>query len=176
MDIGSTESSQAKIQSCATGTNNQKGQVDDVRVTSEGAINMEASVTADEVVRAGGFGATDDIGHVLPVAGDSTDIEDHFRNIQGYEDAGDDKAGGQQNDNLKHGDVADTYVDSDDVTRAGGYGATDNISNFLPVASDFTDFEASLRDARDYEDLKEEIARPGLGWTNETNFKQLSGI
>ncbi|XP_047318786.1 uncharacterized protein LOC124922104 [Impatiens glandulifera] len=56
-------------------------------------------------------------------------------------------------------------ISSDDVTRAGGFGARDDISSFLPVASDSTDFEASLRDAREYEDPQEEIKRPGLGWT-----------
>ncbi|KAA8518107.1 hypothetical protein F0562_015581 [Nyssa sinensis] len=43
--------------------------------------------------------------------------------------------------------------------------SSDDISSFLPVASDSTDFEASLRDARDYEDPQEEICKPGLGWT-----------
>lgn len=52
----------------------------------------------------------------------------------------------------------------DDAIRAGGFGARDDIGSFLPVASDFTDFEASLRDAKNYEDLKEETGRPGLGW------------
>lgn len=54
----------------------------------------------------------------------------------------------------------------DDVVRAGGFGARDDISNFLPVASDSTDFEASLLDARAYEEPQEEIRRPGLGWTD----------
>lgn len=52
----------------------------------------------------------------------------------------------------------------DDAIRAGGFGARDDIGSFLPVASDFTDFEASLRDAHDYEGPKEETGRPGLGW------------
>ncbi|KAK1386597.1 Mediator of RNA polymerase II transcription [Heracleum sosnowskyi] len=56
------------------------------------------------------------------------------------------------------------FKGEDDAVRAGGFGARDDIGSFLPVASDFTDFEASLRDARDYEDPKEEIGRPGLGW------------
>ncbi|XP_059668384.1 uncharacterized protein LOC132313573 isoform X2 [Cornus florida] len=58
---------------------------------------------------------------------------------------------------------------SDDVIRAGGFGARDDISSFLPVASDSTDFEASLLDARDYEEPQEKICRPGLGWTEATN-------
>lgn len=56
----------------------------------------------------------------------------------------------------------------EDVMRAGGFGARDDISRFLPVASDSTDFEAALRDARDYEELQEEVCRPGLGWTEGT--------
>lgn len=55
-------------------------------------------------------------------------------------------------------------ITSDDVMRAGGFGARDDIGCFLPVASDSTDFEASLRDARDYEDPQENIDKPGLGW------------
>ena len=58
---------------------------------------------------------------------------------------------------------------TDDVIRAGGFGARDDISSFLPVASDSTDFEASIRDARDYEEPQGEISRPGLGWTGATN-------
>ncbi|KAF8043922.1 hypothetical protein BT93_A2029 [Corymbia citriodora subsp. variegata] len=74
--------------------------------------------------------------------------------------------------------VSDTNISSevnmealiipDDVIRAGGFGARDDISSFLPVASDSTDFEAALRDARDYEELQEEVGRPGLGWTEGT--------
>lgn len=55
-------------------------------------------------------------------------------------------------------------ITSDDVMRAGGFGARDDIGCFLPVASDSTDFEASVRDARDYEDPQENIGKPGLGW------------
>ncbi|KAF5182648.1 hypothetical protein FRX31_027764 [Thalictrum thalictroides] len=54
---------------------------------------------------------------------------------------------------------------SDDVVRAGGFGARDDIGSFLPVAIDSTDFESSLRDARDHEEPQEQINRPGLGWT-----------
>lgn len=56
-------------------------------------------------------------------------------------------------------------ISADDVLRAGGFGARDDISSFLPVASDFTDFEASILDARVYEEPQEETSRPGLGWT-----------
>lgn len=55
-------------------------------------------------------------------------------------------------------------ISADDVMRAGGFGARDDISSFLPVASDSTDFEASLRDAREYEEPQKDICRPGLGW------------
>ncbi|KAK9125173.1 hypothetical protein Scep_014019 [Stephania cephalantha] len=66
--------------------------------------------------------------------------------------------------------IGDVYMEeasvtSDDVVRAGGFGARDDIGSFLPVAIDSTDFEASLRDARDYEEPQEQINRPGLGWT-----------
>lgn len=60
---------------------------------------------------------------------------------------------------------------ADDVIRAGGFGARDDISNFLPVASDSTDFEATMRDAREYEEPQGEICRPGLGWTGSTETK-----
>ncbi|GMH08148.1 hypothetical protein Nepgr_009988 [Nepenthes gracilis] len=59
-------------------------------------------------------------------------------------------------------------ITSDDVIRAGGFGARDDINSFLPVASDSTDFEASLMDARNYEESQEEPHRPGLGWTEAT--------
>ncbi|GMN55423.1 hypothetical protein TIFTF001_024542 [Ficus carica] len=60
---------------------------------------------------------------------------------------------------------------ADDVVRAGGFGARDDISSFLPVASDSTDFEAVIRDAREYEEPQGEISRPGLGWRETTETK-----
>lgn len=69
------------------------------------------------------------------------------------------------------GDVnMEASILADDVIRAGGFGARDDISSFLPVASDSTDFEAMIRDAREYEEPQGEICRPGLGWreTKET--------
>ncbi|OIT32225.1 PREDICTED: uncharacterized protein LOC109207623 [Nicotiana attenuata] len=75
------------------------------------------------------------------------------------------------------GDVAPRHVNSqgevnmeaditmDDVIRAGGLGARDDLNSVLPIATDTTDFEASIRDAWDYEGLRESIKRPGLGWT-----------
>lgn len=59
----------------------------------------------------------------------------------------------------------EALITPDDVVRAGGFGARDDISSFLPVASDSTDFEATIRDARDYEEPQGDICRPGLGWT-----------
>ncbi|VVB13127.1 unnamed protein product [Arabis nemorensis] len=58
-------------------------------------------------------------------------------------------------------------ISAEDVIRAGGFGAKDDIGSFLPVASDSTDFEESIRSARDYEEPQAEVPRPGLGWTKE---------
>lgn len=55
-------------------------------------------------------------------------------------------------------------ISADDVMRAGGFGAKDDIGSLLPTAMDATDFEASLRDARDFEGEKEQPSRPGLGY------------
>lgn len=158
-------------------------------------VNMEVPITADEVMQAGGFGATDDIGTILPAASDFTDFEDHLRDARLYEGSEDKiaevqldfpkikfvagKAKIEVNDNVEVGIAPDAqgaheavkmecYVTSDDVIRAGGFGATDNISSFLPVASDFTDFEENIRDARAYEESEEKSNRPGLGWRSET--------
>lgn len=59
-------------------------------------------------------------------------------------------------------------MSADDVLRAGGFGARDDIGSFLPVASDSTDFEATILNARDYEGPQVEISRPGLGWKETT--------
>ncbi|XP_056690458.1 uncharacterized protein [Spinacia oleracea] len=58
-------------------------------------------------------------------------------------------------------------INPDDVVRAGGFGARDDLSSPLPIASDSTDFEASLLDARDYEEPQGEKRRPGLGWSED---------
>lgn len=58
-------------------------------------------------------------------------------------------------------------VNPDDVVRAGGFGARDGLSSLLPIASDSTDFEASLLGARDYEEPQGEQRRPGLGWSED---------
>ncbi|MBA0650790.1 hypothetical protein Goklo_018172 [Gossypium klotzschianum] len=62
---------------------------------------------------------------------------------------------------------------TDDVIRAGGFGARDDIGSFLPVASDSTDFEASIRDARGYEEPQGDIHRPGLGWREASEREKL---
>lgn len=60
----------------------------------------------------------------------------------------------------------EAIITADDLARAGGFGARDDIGSFLPVALDSTDFEASLRDSQDFEEQQpEERKRPGLGWT-----------
>ncbi|XP_055801335.1 uncharacterized protein LOC129870547 isoform X1 [Solanum dulcamara] len=65
-----------------------------------------------------------------------------------------------------HGDVnMEADITMDEVIRAGGLGARDDLNSVLPVAADTTDFEASIRDAWDYEGQRESITRPGLGWT-----------
>ncbi|CAN6350580.1 unnamed protein product [Urochloa humidicola] len=58
-------------------------------------------------------------------------------------------------------------ISTEDVMRAGGFGAKDDIGSLLPTAIDSTDFEASLRDARDFEGEKEAPSHPGLGWKGE---------
>jgi len=64
-----------------------------------------------------------------------------------------------------HGEVnMEASISAEDVIRAGGFGAKDDIGSFLPVASDSTDFEESIRSARDYEEAKPEVQRPGLGY------------
>ncbi|XP_022744703.1 uncharacterized protein LOC111295471 [Durio zibethinus] len=55
-------------------------------------------------------------------------------------------------------------VTVEDVIRAGGFGARDDISSFLPIASDWTDLESSIRDAKNYEGPQRDVCRPGLGW------------
>ncbi|KAF0923375.1 hypothetical protein E2562_006282 [Oryza meyeriana var. granulata] len=69
------------------------------------------------------------------------------------------------------GDVnMEAAISAEDVLRAGGFGAKDDISSLLPTAIDSTDFEASLRDARDFEGVSEKPSHPGLGYkANETD-------
>ncbi|WCJ33411.1 hypothetical protein M5689_014776 [Euphorbia peplus] len=62
-------------------------------------------------------------------------------------------------------------IKTDDVLRAGGFGARDDINSFLPGAIDSTDFEASILDARNYEEPQEGKCRHGLGWRESTQGK-----
>ncbi|EYU18689.1 hypothetical protein ABFS82_10G159800 [Erythranthe guttata] len=168
MEFGSYENTQDKGSSSSKKDTPAPGD-------TVGEVNAEARITADEVILAGGFGATDDISTILPIARDRTDFEDHLRKVEGYEDSAERLSDPPKNINNNGKDAAceavnmEASVTSDEVTRAGGFGARDDISSFLPIASDFTDFEANIRDARGYEDLNEEIKRPGLGWSSETN-------
>ncbi|KAL3819757.1 hypothetical protein ACJIZ3_005662 [Penstemon smallii] len=181
MEFGSDENVQGVRKVGSKDINNIPKNVTPASKETSREVYMEASVSADDIMRAGGFGTTDDISSLLPVARDSTDFEAHVQAIQNYEDLEvsnppEDilevrKANVSDIENLKEdasGEVnMEASITSDEVLRAGGFGATDDISSFLPVASDFTDFEAHIRDARGYEDLMEEINRPGLGWSNE---------
>ncbi|KAF3330726.1 hypothetical protein FCM35_KLT04080 [Carex littledalei] len=71
--------------------------------------------------------------------------------------------------NRTGGDVEmEAEITSEDVEKAGGFGARDDIGSFLPVMIDATDFEESLRDARGFEEEEGEVvevSRPGIGWT-----------
>ncbi|CAH2074234.1 unnamed protein product [Thlaspi arvense] len=74
----------------------------------------------------------------------------------------------QESREKPHGEVnMEASISAEDVIRAGGFGAKDDIGSFLPVASDSTDFEESIRSARDYEEPQPEVQRPGLGWPKE---------
>jgi hypothetical protein len=57
---------------------------------------------------------------------------------------------------------------SEDVIKAGGLGARDELGSPLPSAVDNTDYEESLMGAMEYEDVKAPqeggIARPGVGF------------
>lgn len=75
-------------------------------------------------------------------------------------------------DENRSGEVnMEASITQDAIIRAGGFGARDDIGSFLPVASDSTDFEATILDARNYEEPQGEIHRPGLGWTEATERK-----
>lgn len=79
------------------------------------------------------------------------------------------KGGGIEGETLEHVEASgevnmEVSVTPEEVIRAGGFGARDDISSFLPVASDWTDFEASIRDAKGYEEPQGDVQRPGLGW------------
>jgi hypothetical protein len=72
--------------------------------------------------------------------------------------------------NRTTGDVdMEAEFTSEEVEKAGGFGARDEIGSFLPAMIDATDFEESLRDARGFEEEEGEdggeVSRPGIGWT-----------
>ena len=50
-------------------------------------VDMSAPITADDLARAGGLGAKDDMGHALPVAVDATDFEEELMGLEGASDA-----------------------------------------------------------------------------------------
>ncbi|BBN11220.1 hypothetical protein MPTK1_5g10090 [Marchantia polymorpha subsp. ruderalis] len=66
---------------------------------------------------------------------------------------------------------------AEDVVRAGGLGARDELGHFLPSAMDATDFEASLRDAQQYEDVgpERDVPRPGVGFVKDQQ-NQMDGV
>ncbi|KAK9671109.1 hypothetical protein RND81_12G007700 [Saponaria officinalis] len=51
-----------------------------------GEVNMEAAINPDDVIRAGGFGATDGLSSALPMASDSTDFESSLLDMRDYEE------------------------------------------------------------------------------------------
>ncbi|URE19816.1 hypothetical protein MUK42_12327 [Musa troglodytarum] len=96
---------------------------------------------------------------------DSKNISDH------HMEGNNGKVVEQKNKDDTSAAYTDVAISADDVIRAGGLGARDDISSFLPVAIDSTDFEASLRDARDFEEPQREMPGPGLGWTETIDEK-----
>lgn len=106
--------------------------------------------------------------HEVEIKGSTEDS----KNIDDYHMEGNNGTVVEQKNNDDTGVAyTDVAISVDDVIRAGGLGARDDISSFLPVAIDSTDFEASLRDARDFEEPQGEMPRPGLGWTESIDEK-----
>ncbi|CAD5189318.1 uncharacterized protein LOC103992457 [Musa acuminata AAA Group] len=106
--------------------------------------------------------------HEVEIKGSTEDS----KNIDDYHMEGNNGTVVEQKNNDDTGVAyTDVAISADDVIRAGGLGARDDISSFLPVAIDSTDFEASLRDARDFEEPQGEMPRPGLGWTESIDEK-----
>ena len=50
-------------------------------------VDMSAPISAEDLARAGGLGAKDDMGHALPVAVDATDFEEVLMGLEGASDA-----------------------------------------------------------------------------------------
>lgn len=106
--------------------------------------------------------------HEVEIKGSTEDS----KNIDDYHMEGNNGTVVEQKNNDDTGVAyTDIAISADDVIRAGGLGSRDDISSFLPVAIDSTDFEASLRDARDFEEPQGEMPRPGLGWTESIDEK-----
>ncbi|KAJ4767239.1 Mediator of RNA polymerase II transcription subunit 23 [Rhynchospora pubera] len=73
------------------------------------------------------------------------------------------------------GDIEmEAEITPEDVEKAGGFGARDDISSLLPATIDATDLEESLLDARGFEEegsREGEAFRPGIGWTGPSSDK-----
>ncbi|CAL1352387.1 unnamed protein product [Linum trigynum] len=94
---------------------------------------------------------------------------------QGVEEG---SASPERNEYKSSGDVnMEAAISTDDVMRAGGFGARDDIGSVLPVASDSTDFEEMILNAKDYEGPQaEQQRRPGLGWTDAAEEQNPSSV
>ncbi|CAI0439701.1 unnamed protein product [Linum tenue] len=83
----------------------------------------------------------------------------------------------ESNEYYSSGEVnMEAAISTDDVIRAGGFGARDDIGSLLPVASDSTDFEAMILNAKDYEGPQAEQRRPGLGWKDASEGEKSSSV
>lgn len=49
-------------------------------------VNMEAPISTEDLVRAGGLGALDDVAGAMPTTVDATDYEESLMDARGYED------------------------------------------------------------------------------------------
>lgn len=78
--------------------------------------------------------------------------------------------------NRATGDVEmEAEITAEDVEKAGGFGARDDIGSLLPAMIDATDLEESLRDARGFEEEEGgngEVSRPGIGWIGKDSSDQ----
>ncbi|KAK9726061.1 hypothetical protein RND81_05G187400 [Saponaria officinalis] len=94
------------------------------------------------------------------------DTRDSYTNTLKHGKDGEDKEAPQHSVPSEEVNM-EAAITSDDVIRAGGFGARDGLSSVLPIASDSTDFESSLLNMREYEEPQGERRRPGLGWTED---------
>lgn len=62
-------------------------------------------------------------------------------------------------------------ISTDDLIRAGGFGAGDGLNSVMPTSMDGTDLEGSLIEAYEYEGKEDDGAsrplHPGLGATSQ---------